>query len=97
MFQAPPFQEGAFSGPQALASGAAAPAFQSGAFQAAIVGRAVEHAFQAEPGIEEEAADNDLQDGPWTPTDFRRGYTDLVLGRQRSERAEGLAFLLRRP
>jgi hypothetical protein len=97
MFQAPPFQEGAFSGPQALVSDAGAPAFDSGAFQAAIVGRAVEHAFQAEAGIEEEAADNDLQDGPWAPTDFRRGYTDLVLGRARAEHADGLAMLLRRP
>lgn len=46
------------------------------------------------PQLSQEEAD--LQDGPWTPTDFRRGYSELVLDRARQSDADEMALLLRR-
>lgn len=79
MFQAPPFQSGAFDEPLAL-DGGAHPAFQADAFQAAIVGRSVEQAFQAEVGVSgEEPAAEGLRIMFWgVPATSRRAWRPPV-------------------
>lgn len=63
-------------------------AFQADGFQADAL------AFQIDAAAP--PYDAELQDGPWHPTDFRRGYTDLVLERQRRRDADETALLMRR-